>query len=307
MPPQVNDQGPRWVFTYNNYTPEDVLRLEQLGGNLDGAGLRYLVYGFEVGDSGTPHLQGYCIFISRKRRVALRSIIGERGHYEVSRGTPAQASDYCKKGGDYVEFGDLPVGTVKVVPKTGVTEFCNWLKELDEFPSEKIIAVRWPALWLRYQSKLVDLAVFHCPALVLETNDMRDWQTDLYSELEGTPDDRKVSFYVDGDGGTGKSWFCRYMLTKLDDKVQVLSVGKRDDLAFAVDVTKSIFLFNVPRGGMEFMQYTILEQLKDRVVFSPKYWSQTKILRSKCHVVVFCNEHPDMNKMSVDRYNVVNI
>jgi len=296
-------QGIRWVFTLNNYTQDELLRIRNLGGDLGGSGLSYLVYGREVGESGTPHLQGYCIFASRKRLAGVRSVISNRGHFEISRGTPKQASDYCKKGGDFDEFGSCP--TPK--PKTGIPEFCEWLKQLESFPSEREIANAFPNLWVRYQSKLIDLAVHIRPPVVLEDGELREWQSALETSLADEPDDRSILFYVDAEGGTGKSFFCRYMLTKYLSRVQLLSSGKRDDLAFCVDVTKSVFLFNVPRGGMEYLQYTILEQLKDRVVFSPKYYSQTKIIQKKCHVVVFCNEPPDRSKMTNDRFIIVNL
>jgi len=295
-------QGTRWVFTINNPSAEDHERLLRIGGDLDRSGVSYLVYGREVGESGTPHLQGYCIFASRRRLAGVRSAISERGHFEISRGTPLQASDYCKKGGDFTEHGTLP--TKKRA--AGVPEFCEWLKSLTAFPSEREIANAYPGLWVRYQSKLIDLAVHIVPPVVLEQGDPRPWQQNLEAQLNLPADDRSVLFYVDAEGGTGKSYFCRYMYTKYHD-VQLLSVAKRDDLSFAIDITKRIFLFNIPRGGMEFLQYTILEQIKDRVVFSPKYYSQTKVIRSKTHVVVFCNEDPDREKMSFDRYKVVNL
>jgi len=125
--------------------------------------------------------------------------------------------------------------------------------------------------------------------------------------LTAPADDRTVVFYVDKEGGKGKSFFIRWMFTKYPTKVQMLGVGKRDDFAFVIDKSKSIFLINVPRGGMEFLQYTILEQLKDRTIYSPKYQGEMKVLSSKCHVAVFCNEAPDMEKMSIDRYKVVEI
>ena len=73
----------------------------------------------------------------------------------------------------------------------------------------------------------------------------------------------------------------------------MVGVRKRDDIAHCIDMTKSVFLFNMPSGRMEFLQYTILQQLKDLNGFSPNYNMVMKILCSKCHVVVFCNEQPD--------------
>jgi hypothetical protein len=146
------------------------------------------------------------------------------------------------------------------------------------------------------------------PLLVLDDAELNDWQRVLHDALRtNDPGDRAILFYVDEEGGKGKTWFQRYMVSKYPNDTQVLSIGKRDDVAHALDQTKKIFLFNVPRGGMEFFQYTTVEQLKDRMVFSPKYDSKTKIWREKVHVVVFCNEEPDMAKMTADRYIIMNI
>ena len=73
-------------------------------------------------------------------------------------------------------------------------------------------------------------------------------------------------------------------------------------MAYALDPTRSIFFINVARGGMQFLQYRILEGLKDRMVFSEKYESVMKILLKPTHVIVFSNEMPDRTKMSEDRY-----
>lgn len=43
------------------------------------------------------------------------------------------------------------------------------------------------------------------------------------------------------------------------------------------------------------------------MIFSPKYQSSVKIIAHKVHVVVFCNESPDYDKMTGDRYNIVTI
>lgn len=75
-------------------------------------------------------------------------------------------------------------------------------------------------------------------------------------------------------------------------------------MAHMISPSKSVFLINVPRTQMEFLQYSILEMLKDRMVSSPKYNSRMKVLEQVPHVVVFSNEAPDLAKMTMDRYDV---
>jgi hypothetical protein len=58
---------------------------------------------------------------------------------------------------------------------------------------------------------------------------------------------------------------------------------------------------------MEYMQYGVLEQLKDQLIFSPKYESVCKVLPQPVHVIVFCNEMPDITKMTEDRYSFVEL
>jgi len=92
-----------WCFTLNNYTVGDVTFFsETLSKDAS-----YLVVGKEVGESGTPHLQGYVEFTNARRGSAMRKLFGGKAHWEVRRGTPEQASDYCKKDNVFVTFGTL--------------------------------------------------------------------------------------------------------------------------------------------------------------------------------------------------------
>lgn len=67
----------------------------------------YIVTGFEVGQEGTQHIQGYCHY---KNAVSFNTVKGclPRAHIEKARGSPEQNYDYCTKDGDYIEFGELP-------------------------------------------------------------------------------------------------------------------------------------------------------------------------------------------------------
>lgn len=90
-----------YCFTLNNYTEEEYL----LASSIE---CRYLVIGKEVGESGTPHLQGY-VFLENPRSLASLKKSMVRAHIEVAKGTPLQASIYCKKDGDFIEKGEIPV------------------------------------------------------------------------------------------------------------------------------------------------------------------------------------------------------
>lgn len=71
--------------------------------------VKYLVVGKEVGDSGTPHLQGYVNFTESRTLSALKKL-NPSIHWEVTKGTPNEASDYCKKSDvDFYEVGKLPM------------------------------------------------------------------------------------------------------------------------------------------------------------------------------------------------------
>lgn len=89
-----------WCFTLNNYVDEDYAAIAMLGA-------QYTVYGKEVGETFTPHLQGYVYFSNKKSMKQLKKLL-PRAHWEIRRGSHAQARDYCQKDGDYEEFGKEP-------------------------------------------------------------------------------------------------------------------------------------------------------------------------------------------------------
>ena len=287
----------RWCFTLNNYTEDDE---QAIGDFCEGPRCTYGVVGRERGAEGTPHLQGFVILANAMRLPFLRNAISPRAHYEIARGTSLQAADYCKKEGDFDEYGEFPSEQGK---RSDIERFRIWVESLDVAPSQRAIAQQFPGLFLRYP-RLAELGGHLRPFVDISNfNDtFRVWQGELNELLRGEPDDRSVHFYVDTDGGKGKSWFVRNQISKHPEITQFLSVGKRDDLAYAIDETKTVFLFDLPRGSMEHFQYTILEKLKDQLLFSSKYNSRVKVLPKPVHVVVFCNEDPDMTAMTQDRY-----
>lgn len=88
-----------FVFTLNNYSEADVERFRSM------TNVRYFVAGREIAPTtGIPHLQGYCELSNVMRLNTLQHKFSGI-HVEPRRGTQQQAIDYCKKGGDVIEFG----------------------------------------------------------------------------------------------------------------------------------------------------------------------------------------------------------
>lgn len=290
------NRSTRWCFTINNWTPEDVTRLCDLD-------TRYLVFGREVGENGTRHLQGYVEFPSRKRFAAAKEAISARAHLELARGTAEENATYCKKDNDFEEFGEPAV--VRQGKRSDWDRLREWLESLESRPSQRELINQFPGLYARYAGKLDDIVSAMLPEPQFTVSVPREgWQRELHQSVEQPAHDREIDFWVDEEGNSGKTWMARYLLQTMPAKVQYLRPGKRDDMAYAVDESKSVFIIDVPRTQMEFLQYSVLEMVKDRLVFSPKYNSTTKIIGDTPHVIVFSNEKPDYMKLSSDRFNV---
>lgn len=92
-----------FCFTLNNYTQEEITSLREVG-------CKYLTFGKEVGDEGTPHLQGFVSFKSLKSIPQVRRLLG-RAYFKakVKESTFDQAIDYCHKDGDIFEKGERPL------------------------------------------------------------------------------------------------------------------------------------------------------------------------------------------------------
>lgn len=111
MPPR-GSACKNWCVTLNNPTPEDVQSFQ----DAITAHCAFGVYQHEVGESGTPHLQGYLHFGNKVRLEWIRARFSARAHYEVARGTPVQNVAYCTKedtrqpGTEPFTYGEQPAG-----------------------------------------------------------------------------------------------------------------------------------------------------------------------------------------------------
>ncbi len=80
-----------WFLTHNNYTKEDIDLL------CSNSSIKKYCFQEEVGDSGTPHLQGHFEFIRKIRPVGFfKGTPLEKAHWEKTKNRMA-AINYCSK------------------------------------------------------------------------------------------------------------------------------------------------------------------------------------------------------------------
>lgn len=292
--------GPRakyWCFTLNNYTADDVARL-----SAPIAEVEYMVFGKEVGESGTPHLQGTICFQTRKRMLQVKALIGHNPHLEVVKYLE-QSIEYCKKDGDFRETGIQP--SLKKGQRSDLEDFKRTVKD-EKVTEMSILRELHSEVCARYPRFVTDYVDQHKEKFRVPPHLMRPWQQTLFHRLELPPSPREIIFVVDKTGNQGKSWLCRYYCD-LHDNGQIIVPGKKADMAYVVRENARVFFIDCPRSKQgEYIQYDFLEELKNGYIFSPKYESRIKRFGTP-HVVVFMNETPDMSKLSRDRYSITNL
>lgn len=133
-----------WCFTINNPTGLDNEGLEKLSECSD-----YLVYGRETGDQGTFHYQGYVRFKHPVRVNRVKECL-PRAHIEFQKGTAHQAAEYCKKDGDFREWGNPPKGRGSGTKEMWIN-IINWAEsgELEKIKTE------YPHVYFLHFSRLI--------------------------------------------------------------------------------------------------------------------------------------------------------
>lgn len=239
----------RWCFTLNNYSKEEEDSLRLICSNSS----KYFIWGYEIGEEGTPHLQGYIEFKKKCRPISV--IKNKRVHWEKCKGTKDDNFNYCSKGGHY---------------------FIN--------------------------------GILQKPLKVI--SDLRPWQDDLMKILIEDADDRSILWYWEKKGNIGKSAFCKYLCFKHN---ALIVSGKIADMKNAImkwfidkGYYPSIVIFDVPREALGYINYTGIEEIKNGCFYSGKYEGGMVLMNSP-HVLVFANEEPNIEAMSKDRWNIVEV
>lgn len=279
-----------WCFTLNNPTTDRI--------TWDPLLIGYAVYQKEVGEEGTPHFQGY---VEAKKQMRLPQMIKMfQAHWTVARRVD-KAHDYCLKEDTRVD-GPWTFGCRTVAGKR--TDIEALKRMVDDGATRDEIYLAMPDALDRYPRMLAYGLERAKRQKVLEiVLDPRPWQSDVIKIADSDPDERKVYWYSDIEGNQGKTYLAKYLVQKYGAYYN--NGGKGADILFGYD-SERVVIFDYVRDSKDFVNYGVIEQLKNGILYSPKYQSTMKVFPIP-HVFVFANFRPDESKMSSDRWVITDL
>lgn len=299
-----------WCLTLNNYSEEDVALLKQ---HIEGSNCKFAIFGKEGGkENKTPHIQGFVHYKTRYSLNGLKRILGPRWHLEAARGTDEENERYCTKEGDeLLRVGSPVVGKQRDSGSEAKSERCLQAAEiLSKGGDISSVFASGPDTYCEYirnqrainehARSIEDARAKQLLAQTMGASRLRMWQKDLVEELLEEPNDRTIIWYCDVFGNTGKTWFSKLCIGKLN--CIRFENGRSVDIKYAYSGQR-VVIFDLTRTQQDHFNYEVLETIKNGVMFSSKYDSRMKVFTAP-HVVVFANWPPDNGKLSNDRWDI---
>ena len=136
-----------------------------------------------------------------------------------------------------------------------------------------------------------------------EGTELKEWQKTIMEIVEGDIHPRKIIVIYDKEGNSGKTYLSRYLAATMG--ALVVANGKTADIAYIYNGER-IVVFDIARSLQDHINWGDIEQIKNGMVFSPKYESKCKNF-DQPHVPVMTNTYPDKKMLSKDRWSVVEI
>ena len=153
----------RWCFTLNNYTDDEISSIVPLFRDF----CKIAFFSKEVGESGTPHLQGYCEFKVKKRPISVFGSATNRIKWIKSKGDMKSNLDYCSKSSPLY----FSIGIPKPIKTITTNMFYNYQQEIydiiQEEPDDRTINWFWESNGKTGKSSFTKYLCVHHSAIVL--------------------------------------------------------------------------------------------------------------------------------------------
>lgn len=312
---EMKDSGKRtmnWCFTWNNYTVEDLKAVNEDWLKLPD--MRCIMYEPEIAPTTqTPHLQGFFVFSKLKSFKQVKGMISEKVSFSQMR-KPIEANiKYCSKEGKAIILGELPLTKAQQGQKGA--ECSLWRAILLAIQSGKYtyaqIVNMFPEEAIKYSKGLKEAYELHKPKpqfdITTKYATLFDWQSSLLDIVKQPANERTVIWIWSKMGAVGKSDMVKHLISVCN--FEPLQNAPTRDIACAWKGGNVVFDYSRSQQDSGLINYDVIEHIKNRLLFSPKYESATKMSEDFKNVFVICfsNKPPDVTKLSKDRWQIFEI
>lgn len=240
------------------------------------------------------HLQGYIQMRRSVRPSYVKKIFRpHQPHIEVARSSHELCVEYCSKHDSRIN-GPWICG----VPVVSGSNKRSLIERYTQSPERMMLED--PHKYRRVEVHLKNQRFVTSP---MECPFDHQWQRELDEVLSRPPDDRTIVWVYGPHGADGKTCYAK----KLAKSGWYYSKGGRKDnviYQYMTNIDRNVVL-DVPRESKEYIQYDLLEMLKDRMLISNKYEPLVGMSDTNVHVVVMSNFLPDISKISADRLLII--
>lgn len=174
-----------FVCTWNNY-PDDWQEI--LDRMFTEGAIKYMVFGEEVGEQGTKHLQGHIDFVNARTVAGVQKSLVSRDikmwiQQAKSTSHARHNRDYCKKDGEFVEWGEAPQQGKR-------NDLLEYMEDIKKNPSKTKLQrmIEFPMVMAKYPHFCEEFK------LLSAKYDTLDWK-----------DGDAPNLYIWGPPGVGKS------------------------------------------------------------------------------------------------------
>lgn len=210
----------QWCFTVNNFESVEIVWPPTV---------TYAVWQHEVGETGTPHLQGYVEFAAVQRLSAVKKIL-PTAHWEPRRGTDVQARDYAMKKDDTYRAGPWEHGSFTPARQGKRTDLDNVIESVRDGLTLRELWVDHPNVMVKYSRGIKEYLSAIRPQI--------DAPKFALSDFKWTPvSDWSKSHIFWGPAGTGKTEFAKAhfeapLLVSHIDTLKMFSPDVHDGIVF---------------------------------------------------------------------------
>jgi len=137
----------------------------------------------------------------------------------------------------------------------------------------------------------------------------KKWQNDILNLADKEPDNF-VHWYYDKKGNSGKSYLCKYIACAKDN--MIVSNGEKKILVKQIDefiknkINPRLIIIDVPRGQMNKINYDLLNDIKNGLIYSTGY-KNSNVIFDKVNLVVLTHTEPNKDVINEDKYKIYNI